>query len=43
LLNVEEVIKDAPEDTALAQDVDLSAIRRLVLTALPARPARPAG
>jgi hypothetical protein len=35
LLNVEEVIKDAPEDTALAEDVDLNAIRRLVSMALP--------
>jgi AcrR family transcriptional regulator len=35
LLSVEEVIKDTPEDTALAKDVDLSAIRRLVSTALP--------
>jgi hypothetical protein len=35
LLNVEAVSKDAPEDTALAEDVDLNAIRRLVSTALP--------
>ena len=35
LLNVEEVIKDMPEDTALAEDVDLNAIRRLVSAALP--------
>jgi uncharacterized MnhB-related membrane protein len=35
LLNVEAVIKEAPEDTALAEDVDLNAIRRLVSTALP--------
>jgi AcrR family transcriptional regulator len=35
LLSVDEVIKDMPEDTALAKDVDLSAIRRLVSTALP--------
>ena len=35
LLNVEDVIKDAPGDTALAEDVDLNAIRRLVSTALP--------
>jgi AcrR family transcriptional regulator len=36
LLNVEDVIKDAPEDAALAQHVDLTAIRRLVEAALPA-------
>jgi len=35
LLNVEEVIKDAPDDAALAQDVDLAAIRRLVSATLP--------
>jgi AcrR family transcriptional regulator len=35
LLNVEAVSKDAPEDAALAEDVDLNAIRRLVWTALP--------
>jgi|SRR5271165_1730811 len=35
LLNVEEVIKDAPEDKTLAEDVDLNAIRRLVSAALP--------
>lgn len=35
LLNVEEVMKDTPEDTALAADVDLDAIRRLVSTVLP--------
>jgi len=35
LLNVEDVIKDTPEDTSLAEDVDLAAIRRLVCTALP--------
>jgi AcrR family transcriptional regulator len=34
LLNVEEVIKDTPDDAALAQDVDLTAIRRLVGAAL---------
>ena len=38
LLNVEEPIKDPPEDTALAEHVDLTAIRRLVSTALPERP-----
>ena len=36
LLNVEPVIRDAPEETALADDVDLKAIRRLVSSALPA-------
>src|SRR5262249_12545956 len=35
LLNVEEVLKDAPEEAALAEHVDLNAIRRLVSTALP--------
>lgn len=35
LLNVEEAIKDTPEETALAGDVDLTAIRRLVTAALP--------
>ncbi|GAA4621224.1 TetR/AcrR family transcriptional regulator [Actinoallomurus vinaceus] len=35
LLNVEEVLKDAPEEIALAEHVDLNAIRRLVSTALP--------
>jgi AcrR family transcriptional regulator len=35
LLNVEDVIKDTPSDTALTEDVDLSTIRRLVATALP--------
>jgi AcrR family transcriptional regulator len=35
LLNVEDVIKDAPEDAALAEHVDLTAIRRLVAAALP--------
>ncbi|MCW2502954.1 MAG: Transcriptional regulator, TetR family [Actinomycetia bacterium] len=37
LLNVEDVIKskDSPEESALAQDVDLTAIRRRVRTALP--------
>ncbi len=35
LLNVEWVIKDAPEETALAGQVDLTAIRRLVTAALP--------
>jgi AcrR family transcriptional regulator len=34
LLNVEEVIKDVPDDAALAQDVDLTAIRGLVSAAL---------
>ncbi len=37
LLNVEEPIKDPPEDTALAEHVDLTAIRRLVSAALPGR------
>ncbi|MEV0405220.1 helix-turn-helix domain-containing protein [Actinoallomurus sp. NPDC050550] len=35
LLNVDEAIKDVPEDTALAEHVDLNAIRRLVSAALP--------
>jgi len=35
LLNVGDVSKDKPEDADLAQDVDLSAIRRLVSAALP--------
>jgi AcrR family transcriptional regulator len=35
LLNVEEAIKDSPEETTLAGDVDLTAIRRLVTAALP--------
>ncbi|GAA0364752.1 TetR/AcrR family transcriptional regulator [Microbispora corallina] len=35
LLNVEEAIKDTPEDATLAEDVDLAAIRRLVFAALP--------
>jgi AcrR family transcriptional regulator len=35
LLNVEPGIKDMPEETSLAEDVDLDAIRRLVSTALP--------
>jgi AcrR family transcriptional regulator len=35
LLNVEDVIKDKPEDADLAQDVDLGAIRLLVSAALP--------
>ncbi|GAB3961179.1 TetR/AcrR family transcriptional regulator [Actinoallomurus acanthiterrae] len=35
LLNVEEATKDVPEDTALAERVDLNAIRRLVSTTLP--------
>jgi AcrR family transcriptional regulator len=35
LLNVEDPTKDEPDDTALAEHVDLNAIRRLVLTALP--------
>jgi len=34
LLNVEEVIKDMPDDAALARDVDLAAIRLLVSGAL---------
>jgi AcrR family transcriptional regulator len=34
LLNVEEVIKDMPDEAALAEDVDLTEIRRLVSTAL---------
>ena len=37
LLNVDHVIKDMPEDTALAQDVDLTTIRRVVAGALPVR------
>ena len=35
LLNVENPIKDEPGDTALAEHVDLNAIRRLVSAALP--------
>lgn len=35
LLNVENPIKDEPDDTTLAQHVDLKAIRRLVSAALP--------
>lgn len=35
LLNVEEWAKDMPDDTTLAEDVDLKAIRRVVSTALP--------
>jgi hypothetical protein len=35
LLNVEEVIKDTPDDSALTKDVDVRAIRRLVSTVLP--------
>ncbi|GLY84419.1 TetR/AcrR family transcriptional regulator [Actinoallomurus iriomotensis] len=35
LLNVDEVIKDMPEESALAGDVDLDAIRRLVAATLP--------
>ncbi|GAA0371473.1 TetR/AcrR family transcriptional regulator [Actinoallomurus spadix] len=36
LLNVEDPIKDMPDEANLADDVDLTAIRRLVTTALPA-------
>ncbi|MCO5968503.1 TetR/AcrR family transcriptional regulator [Actinoallomurus soli] len=36
LLNVDDVIKDMPDEANLADDVDLTAIRRLVATALPA-------
>lgn len=36
LLNVEDPAKHAPEDTALAEDVDLNAIRRVVSAALSA-------
>jgi len=35
LLNVEDVIKDKPEDADLAEDVDLTTIRQLVSAALP--------
>lgn len=35
LLNVEEVIKEMPEDAALAGDVDLNTIRKMVVAALP--------
>lgn len=35
LLNVEPAIRDAPEETALAENVDLDAIRRVVSAALP--------
>jgi AcrR family transcriptional regulator len=38
LLGVDEVSRDAPEPTALADDVDLTTIRRLVAAALPGRP-----
>jgi AcrR family transcriptional regulator len=34
LLNVEEVIKDVPDEATLAVDVDLTAIRRIVSAAL---------
>lgn len=36
LLNVEKAIEHSPEEKALAEDVDLAAIRRLVSTTLPA-------
>ena len=35
LLNVADPVKDAPDDTDLARDVDLDAIRRVVAAALP--------
>jgi len=35
LLNVENPIKDEPDDAALAEHVDLNAIRELVSAALP--------
>lgn len=35
LLNVQDVIKDMPDEGAIAQDVDVDAIRRMVRTALP--------
>lgn len=35
LLNVEDALKDPPDDATLADDVDLTPIRRLVSTALP--------
>ncbi len=35
LLNVDEVAKEAPDEAALPQDVDLDAIRRLVSMSLP--------
>jgi hypothetical protein len=35
LLNVDAVLKDQPDQSALAQDVDLDAIRRMVSAALP--------
>ncbi|MBO8192847.1 TetR/AcrR family transcriptional regulator [Streptomyces oryzae] len=41
LLNVERPITDDPDDAALAEQVDLDAMRRVVATALPSRPARP--
>jgi AcrR family transcriptional regulator len=41
LLNVDDVIKDMPEDTALPQDVDLAAIRRVVAAALSVRELSP--
>jgi hypothetical protein len=34
LLNVEDVIKDTDEHEDLAEDVDLAAIRRIVLATL---------
>lgn len=37
LLKVDDAIKDMPEDTALADHVDLAAIRRVVATALQGR------
>jgi AcrR family transcriptional regulator len=35
LLNVQDVIKDMPDEAAIAEDVDVDAIRRMVRTALP--------
>jgi hypothetical protein len=35
LLNVQDVIKDMPDEAAIGKDVDVDAIRRMVRTALP--------
>ncbi len=35
LLNVQDVIKDMPDEAAIGEDVDVDAIRRMVRTALP--------
>ena len=36
LLSVEDPIKDSPEEAALAQDVDLNTIRKMVVAPCPA-------